>query len=312
VERRWGVLHQTVKHLLQEVTKKTGVSVTSFLAYKDVGALRTPQEVYLKKNHPFNQGYGVIAHSGYHVIDQIAWLLQASFDVGKKPDSFHLCSEFDFPCDYFTQVSPEDLGKAYRDFQNNHKPIDLNGLGEINSHTHITFFMANRVLARGSFQIGSGGVSQRDSLAYNQHELASIYEHDPGKTKLESYLFCQGPFQTIEVNICQNRANEEKQGKYSPGGKHHAEIRITRNKHVFPECFATRVIQAKHLEVNEERLSVTAMRRAIYEFLDRVSGGNIPPNPVSDIESHELGIAIMSAIYESASQGEKRIYCKYM
>ena len=107
-QRRFLPQFQIVQDLVNEISSKYGMPITSMQSTHSDGQWRLPYEVLKFKYHPL-LGWGKVSHSGYHFIDMASKIVKDSFKEANKN---------------FDEISLEDHYKLYEEKGLNKKEID--------------------------------------------------------------------------------------------------------------------------------------------------------------------------------------------
>lgn len=94
VQRRYEHGFDKVKELISETAKKFNMPITSMQIMHADGSWRFPQEVLTQESHGLKDGFGKVAHSGYHMFDTAWQMYQSGLVDDKQPDQFEI---FSFP-----------------------------------------------------------------------------------------------------------------------------------------------------------------------------------------------------------------------
>lgn len=306
-QRRYHAAFVKIKELIDEVTQKTGVPITSFQTTHCDGQWRMPKEIIEQNYHPYNQGYGKCSHSGYHSIDIINWLVMSSIKNEKQfPHNIEIFSNFMYPKDFINQLpfenyikmfdSSEMLGYNISDYIKKTK-----NFGEIDAQISITYKNKyNQITTIGQWNLLHNSFSQRNWPTAVGKDL---YKGN-GRIRHELHYIVQGPFQTIIFESYQSEEILNKNTNNSNiGGEYHLDIHVFRNSKMFNNWKSYTKITIDDLQNSILRgysrgHQEDARRLAIISFLKSIDDNEI--KRLSDIEDHKLSTEILSSIYKSA------------
>lgn len=124
-----------------------------------------------------------------------------------------------------------------------------------------------------------------------------------GRVKQEIYSVHQGPFQSLKILVWQSAPDQESAPPelYRIGGDRHFELHAFRNQALFPDWEAYERFDLRDLEeVTSEDLLVGPGKISIMsEFLGAVAGQVHRRELRSDLQSHRIATAMLSATYQS-------------
>lgn len=305
-QRRYHPAFRLVRERIAEITAATGCPVTSIQAHHSDGQWRLPDELRDLSYHGFEQGYGKIAHSGYHFLDLVPWLLAAGETDRTRLDSADVHAAVARPRDVLAQLGStahERLMPGFADrnpYTEHQLRRDTHGFGEVDAMLSLTFRSRGHVMTLGGVTLLHNGFSQRGGLTAANSDL---YRGN-GRVRHETLILHQGPFQTVHVHSLQTLPGTVNVDDHAPGGALHVEIHVFRNgrlrgdwqtyTHYDPDAITT----AGGAEPTQE----AARRRAIEEFLDYLHGRRAREDLVSDLDGHRRGVALMAGAYLSTAR----------
>jgi predicted dehydrogenase len=142
-------LKSYINHLiLEERAPLTGIDI-----HFAGGVWKTPNEYLLDENHPFNYGYGILLHSGYHYVDLLAYLLELNTPLFSAT-SYSLNVMVSKPVDQFNRESR--LNGPYRE-------EDFKECGEVDFLMIGQAFKERAVMTNFSMKLFGTSVSARRS-----------------------------------------------------------------------------------------------------------------------------------------------------
>ncbi len=308
VQRRFHPLFRKMKERIREVYEFANCPVTSIQAFHGDGQWRFPTEIIEQNYHPYNQGYGIVSHFGYHVIDIVSWLMEK---CDKKPDSMEVISSFSTPVDFLRQYTFCDYRRDFKNFDNYNKYSEkefierTRNFGEVDCFSNFVFKKEGRVITLASINMSHNGFSQRNWVTAEGRDL---YKGN-GRVRHESYYILQGPFQAIAYLSYQSKeVNPDLQKDlFRIGGEYHAEVHVFRNSRFNPKwkCveyfnmkdFVKRTMKDKSRGHQEE-----ARRELITGFINSLLTGSREIAKYSDLIHDDRSVKMMSAVYQSISK----------
>ncbi|OBK37154.1 hypothetical protein A5658_04560 [Mycobacterium sp. 1245111.1] len=92
-----------------------GVPLTSIESSFAHGYWNMPDEFFMRENHSYRDGYGVLLHAGYHAIDTVCWLLDANDALGYNAayDEMRVSTRHVNAADFFCQVNEQAYELAF-------------------------------------------------------------------------------------------------------------------------------------------------------------------------------------------------------
>lgn len=306
-QRRYHPAFLKIKELLKEVFGETNCPVTSIQSFHSDGQWRMPTEIVDQDYHPYNQGYGKCSHSGYHSLDLVPWLLEATENKEKFINNVDVTANFMRPSDFIYQLNLTDYRKLFKDFDshNKYQEKELNQIyknfGEMDAFISAVFKHDDKVQTLGSINLVHNGFAQRNWVTAKGRDL---YKGN-GRVRHESHYIEQGPFQAISYISYQSKEVDPSNltGLYDVGGEYHLDIHVFRNDKMFPKWKNYERITVKDLgvEIMEGKSrghQEDARRASILEFVAALRG---KVNKVeSDYNSHRRSTALFYAAYQSA------------
>ena len=312
VQRRYHPAFEKIRNLIKEVFNETNCPITSIQAFHSDGQWRLPNEIMDVDYHSFNHGYGKCSHSGYHFFDIIIWLMKAAEEKGKKVNNVDVFSNFVRPSDFLSQIEKKDYEKIFPNFNSYNKynfeklKKSYKRFGEIDSFCSFAFKRGGDIITLASVNLVHNGFSKRGWLSLAGKDL---YKGN-GPIRHESYIIEQGPFQAIHFNSFQSGEVNPNitNNLYEVGNEYHLDIHVFRNDNYFSgwknyEKFSIKELGKNYLHGRSRGHQEDARREAILEFISFLQGNEI--DPVSEITSHENGISLCGAVYQSASKRYK-------
>jgi len=310
-QRRFHNLFGKMKEAIRDVYEYTHCPITSIQAFHGDGQWRFPTEIIEQNYHPYNQGYGVCSHSGYHVFDIVSWLMEGS---DHNPDEMEVVSNFSTPNDLIEQYTFADYRRDFKDFEKYNKYSKrefikkAKNFGEVDSFNNFAFKKKGRVITLASVNISHNGFSQRN---WPTAEGKDLYKGN-GRVRQESYYILQGPFQAISYLSYQSKEVDPNLQKdlFKVGGEYHADVYIFRNSTFNPkwkslEQFSVKNFIRGSMKDRSRGHQEEARREAVVEFVDNLLTGNRRIALHSDLTQDERSVKMMSAVYQSMSRRKK-------
>ncbi len=326
--RRFHPAYYYVGKLLEDVSKKYGVGVTSLSSFNSDGQWRLPNELEDITYHGYENGNGVISHFGYHYLDLISTWYRKGTPEKDRADKLKVFSSFSTALNYSKQLPQSITSKLLTDYgepkpsnQRDFLEQHISLYGEVDAFSSIEFLRGDIQTAHASIQMLHSGFSQR---AWTK-PAENLYKEN-GRLRWENHLIQQGPLHAIEIRSFQavqpaHLNPEDGIPRWELGGSDQLEINIYRNSIIGGKPLET--IQVKdllhdiprhdvlHEDVKAKTLKLFAglvakdMRlldslKADKEWKAYVNTmASSSDQDKSFIGAHQPTVAIMSAMYQS-------------
>lgn len=306
VQRRYDHGFDKVRELIAEATEKFNVPITSMQVMHADGSWRFPQEVLTQESHGLFDGFGKIAHSGYHMFDMIWQMYQSGQVSGKEPDELQvfsspltpagldICLNEDDYVGYFgsqyesTGLSPSEYKDTIADY------------GEIDSFSTVRLLKDGENICNISVNLLHSSFARRSWATPN----TDFYKGN-GRVKHQQFIIQQGPFQCIQIHNYQSKDEHDVDNtdEFGVGGNNHFDIYIFRNAGMFGEGQAFTKISARDLEdENVSGLTIeNAKYRVIREFVEFILGKIELGDVKSNIDTHAVPVKLLSGICQSSA-----------
>lgn len=307
VQRRYDHGFDKVKELIAETTQKFNVPITSMQVMHADGSWRFPKEILTQESHGLSEGFGKIAHSGYHLFDMAWQLYLSSMVADKRPDGLEIFSSAFNPTGLDVCINEKDYHGYFGD------KFDPTGLsrqqyldtcadyGEMDSFNIIRLMKEGVNICNISVNLIHSSFSRRSWAMPN----ADFYKGN-GRVKHQQFIIQQGPFQCIQIHNYQSRDQHDidNSNEFDVGGNNHFDIYVFRNVGMYGYGKAFTKISSLDLEQQIETSGLTvenAKYRIIREFIDFMLG-EIPLGAVkSNIDTHAVQVKIMSGVCQSSA-----------
>lgn len=310
-QRRFHPLFRKIKEKIKEVYERTNCPITSIQAFHGDGQWRFPTEIIEQNYHPYNQGYGIVSHSGYHVIDIVSWLMEG---YDKSPDNMEVISNFLTPMDLLHQYTFNDYRRDFKNFDDYNRYSEkefmkkVQDFGEVDCFSNFVFKKKGRVITLASINMSHNGFSQRNWVTAKGRDL---YKGN-GRVRHESYYILQGPFQAITYLSYQSKEVDPALQKdlFSIGGEYHAEVYVFRNSRFNPQWKCVEYFNIKDFIKGTMRdksrgHQEEARRELITGFINNLMSGSREIAKYSDLIYDARSVKMMSAIYRSISRRKR-------
>ncbi len=307
-QRRYHSAFQKMRELAREVFEQTNCPITSIQSFYSDGQWRLPSEIINIKYHSYNDGFGKCSHTGYHTLDIVPWLLEATKSLEKNINNVDIFTNFVRPSDFISQLNLTDYEKIFPDFKEKNTYAEkqfrkiTRGYGEIDAFNSFAFKHNKNTITLGSLNFVHNGFSQRGWIKPKK----DLYKGN-GRVRHETHFVEQGPFQAISLISYQSAEVDpsQKNGVYDIGGEYHLDIHVFRNHNLFPKWKIYEKYSIKDLNKNivtgySRGHQEDARRKCIVEFIEFIKGKAIISN--SDYLNHEIGTKLLSGIYLSAAR----------
>lgn len=308
-QRRFEAGFKKVFSLINEVSEKFNVPVTSIQAMHADGVWIFPDEIVEQKCHPYNQGYGKCSHSGFHLFDIVWQFYKAGQIKGKMADSAEVFTSFVTPKGILTQINQDDykqyFGNEYlKRFRRSNKNLDLTyqKYGENDAFSLVKLLNKNRNICNISINLLHNSFSRRAWV----NPKKDLYKGN-GRVKHQYYHIQQGPFQCIQIHNYQSNDKQDISNieDYELGGNNHFDIYVFRNKEMFDDTQKPLEIIKLHDLITSENTDdsrlyhETVKDKVILEFISSIRGEVEKKDSTSSITSYHVPVQIMSSIYKS-------------
>lgn len=309
--RRYHPGFQKVFELIREVRDWSGCPVTSISSEHCDGQWRLPGEIISQQYHPYNQGYGKLSHSGYHLLDMVHCFTLAGQVEGKTPDAMSLTSSFVLPQGFLNQVSREDyvryFGQQYRQAcpaRDDELRGQMEGFGEIDAAALVEFRRRGEVVSQATIRLQHNGFARRTWLQPGK----DLYKGN-GRVRHERHRIDNGPFQTVYIESYQANDRHEASDRmdFDLGGNNHFDILVFRNPGPRGSERPMEVIRIKNLPGTADfdtgvLYNEQVKEACLLEFL-QFARGELPLSHLrSNIDAHALTVRMMSGIYEARAE----------
>jgi len=299
---------------IEEIRDKTGCPVTSISSTHCDGQWRLPSEIVTQDYHSYNQGYGKVSHSGYHIIDSVYRFLKAGLVPAKTPDTMEMFSSFVQPDGFLHQLGEGDylriFGEDYssvRRFQEKELRAVFSRFGEMDAKALVTFRKAGAAVCQAQIDLKHNGFARRTWLRPGD----DLYKGN-GRVKHERHEIQSGPFQTVLIESYQSRDKHDQcgPGDFEVGGNNHFDIHVFRNCGITGDDAPLETWKLSDLAetdgYDDGRLYTEQVKEAgLVEFVRCVEGSLPKSDLSSNIEDHLISAQMMSAMYVSHVLGRR-------
>ncbi len=312
VQRRYEYGFDVVKELITEVKDKFNMPVTSIQAMHADGTWMFPKEVLTQESHRHFDGYGKVAHSGYHIFDMVWQLYEAGLVDKKRPDHLEVLSSSLSPAGLSIDLDEKDYQKYFGD---TYEPTGYSAkayinkvkdYGEMDSFSTIRLIKDNENICNISINLLHSSFSRRSWAVPN----ADRYKGN-GRVKHQQFTIQQGPFQCIQIHNYQSKGQHDvdNSNEFDIGGNNHFDVYVFRNSDMFGAQKSFFKLSSKDLEKKEHsgRLVVEkAKERVIIEFVNFMLGKIEKSKLKSNINTHAMPVKIVSGVYQSSMRLKKQ------
>jgi len=307
VQRRYEHGFDKVRELISETAKKFKIPVTSMQVMHADGSWRFPQEVITQESHGLKDGFGKVAHSGYHMFDMVWQMYQSGFVDDKQPDQLEIFSSPLTPSGLSLYLNEEDYSRYFgsdykRTGLSSKQYLDkISDYGEMDSFSIIRLLRGGENICNISVNLLHSSFSRRSWATPNE----DLYKGN-GRIKHQQFIIQQGPFQCIQIHNYQSKDKHDvdNSDEFEVGGNNHFDIYVFRNVGMFGEGKAFFKISARDLEQQADITGLTgenAKDRVIREFIEFILG-RININDVkSNIDTHAVSVKLMSGVCQSSA-----------
>ncbi len=310
VHRRYHPLINYGLDIIRMVSGQTGCPVTNIHCYHSDGQWRFPAEMLTQKHHSYYDGHGKISHSGFHFIDLLTRIWAAGEVSGKEADVVDVACAVVTPQGLLRQMQQGDYARLFGETYAKACTLPDSVLdkkfvrfGEIDAEVQVRFLREGVPIGLGNLSLLHNGFSRRSWIEPGP----DLYKGN-GRVKHEQHRVHLGPFLSLQLHSCQAKDRHDACGKgdQALGGNNHFEMWVFRNKDMIGGEAVERVTMedvSKTDAFSNGRLHIDQVKEGVLKDFADVLCGRIQPEAVkSGIESHEMAVAMMSAIYCSAAR----------
>lgn len=306
VQRRYEFGFEKVKELIAEVRDRFNMPITSIQAMHADGTWIFPKEILSQESHRHFDGYGKVAHSGYHIFDTVWQLYESGLVDEKRPDHLEIVSSPLLPSGLSVDLSEKDylkyFGLKYKQTTLSEKKYreKVKNYGEIDSFNIIRLLKNKENICNISINLLHSSFSGRSWA------IPSVDRYKGnGRIKHQQFIIQQGPFQCIQIHNYQSKDfhDVDNSTEFDIGGNNHFDIYVFRNSGMFGSGRSFYKISAKDLEEKKRAsrlIGENAKERVVLEFLNFMLGKTNISNLKSNIDSHSIPVKIMSGVYQSS------------
>lgn len=298
-QRRYHPGFDIVRDLVNEVSEKFNIVVTSVSAHHSDGQWRMPGEIETMPYHGFTDGNGKLSHSGYHIFDSLSQIVEDSY---KKT---HRHIEKIIVSAYFTKpehiINQLDYSKIFKEeLRLNHTP-DFTRYGEHDAVVSGQFSYGEEARTLFTISLLHNSVSDRSWIQSREN----LYKMN-GRIKHEFFNIHQGPLQNIQVHSFQSRGDHDDPFSEGTGVGTDSHFEI----HVFKNAAICGGVPYEMININEKAntdgrlISEGSKQIMCQEFVSFCKHQIAKEDLKSEISKHGTGIALLAASYKSgASKG---------
>lgn len=296
--RRYSNTYRFIHSYLTDLVKKYQIPISFMDIYHADGTWCMPGEFYSKENHPYKYGYGMLMHTGYHLVDLLAWFSQINDEIeGKKPDKVRLYVSSVSPYDFLGMIDTKGYEKIfgvdrYNDLMMKNN-FELKKFGELDVCVNFQFLRKDKVITTAIMNLLQNSYSQR-----SQADLQPDIYINRGRVKHERF--------NIQVSHLLNLQaySYQPEIKKKLGKKSSYSIDIYSNPHLASEKEVVRI--------DSEKLLAKKMKDGGYDYFDYEK--TLDESFVdflekrkskSDLLFHERTNLLLSKIYEAIGKGRR-------
>ena len=309
-QRRFLPQFEIVQNLVNEISEKYGMPITSMQSTHSDGQWRLPNEILTLKYHPL-LGWGKVSHSGYHFIDMASKIVKDSFKMAdKKFDEISVFSKFIRPSGLLMMQNQNDLNKIFGekyfeiDKREDNELLNLyksNNEAELDATALINLSYNSIPLTNITLNLIHNGFSRRSWLEPNTKDL---YKGN-GRVRHEYHNIEQGCLQNIQIHSYQSKDKHDinTESDFEIGGNNHYDIYIFRNTGIIGgktfEKIDGKETAEKYSLDKSKVMNELARHEAVKQFLEVIIGRKKVDEVKGNITDHNMSVQIMSMIYES-------------
>lgn len=297
-QRRFSNTYRFIHSYLLDFVKKYRFPISFLDVYHADGTWYMPDEFNSMENHPYKYGYGMLMHTGYHLVDLLAWLSQINDELeDKKPDKIRLYVSSVSPYDFFGMVD----SRNYQDIFGINKFEDLMGkknselkkFGELDVCANFQFLQKDKIVSSALLNLLQNSYSQRATA-----ELEADFYRGRGRVKHEKV--------NIQVSHLLNLQAYSYQPEIKKGKGKNGRFAIDFYR-------SPLLVNEKGVErIDSEKLLSKKIRDRGYEYIDYEK--TLDESFIDFIENrksksdfllHERTNLLMSKLYEAIARGRK-------
>jgi hypothetical protein len=300
--RRYHPAFRKMLALLEEMRDRTRCPVTSIYSMHSDGQWRLPTELVDLDNHGYNQGIGVVSHSGYHLIDIACQFMLVGTVREKLPDRLDIFSSFVNARGILRQMSEEDYARIFSDYRDVARYTEdelyerCADFGEVDAFVSLELLRDGDCVGHMTIEDLHNSFSQRYRVLPN---LGNLYK-GMGRLNHEYHSVQQGPFQNIQMHAYQSKSPQvgSDETDYAVGGNNHRDIHVFRNSNVLGGERYWRIGMDELIQLSPGGSVNRTVECAVVEEFVRYLHGEVKLAELrSNIDTHWLPVAILSGIY---------------
>lgn len=260
------------------------------------GVWDLPHEFYLRQNHPYKYGYGLLMHSGYHFIDLFAWLLHVNDRLrDRRIDCIETFARHMMPYEMVHMYGADKYNQLFNTERYTSSSADFNvkrmqDLGETDLFLMLQAKSQGLGVTNASINLLHNSFSRRASIE------GSMVDWTNGKATHERVSLQVPNLLNIQTHHYQSSKLEEGVPYGEVGHLDHFDIYIFRNANLIGgkplETFRI-TKDFKHGEQGLKDMELRAKKRMFLDFIQRRYSA-------SNFLDHDLTIKTLVSIYECA------------
>ncbi len=314
VQRRHHKGYHLVKEKIDEIMDLFHCPITSMNAFSNDWQWRFPDEIINQNYHSYNEGYWKVWHSGFHIVDIVAFLLMSTSIWEKKIVWWEVFSSGVFPEDVVSQFNFDDYENAFPGYSLREKYSESGFMKKVKDFWEID--ISSIITLKNSLW-------KQTLLSINQwHNWLSCRSWDTadwrdlykwnGRIRQEHITIEQWPFQSIFIETFKSWNYWDQDSKQTMHWwENHFDIHIHRNKNMNEKWKSYEMVSWKELYGRiDDSYNYKSSKDWIDLFFYNINNKISWEKSFSNILDFNLSIQMFSSIYKSLAlkhEGENPI-----
>lgn len=307
VQRRYHPGFDIVRGLVNDMSEKFNIPVTSISAHHSDGQWRMPSELETMTYHGFTDGNGKLSHSGYHLFDSLSQIVEDSYKKSRRSVEKIIASA------YFTKpehiINQLDYSKIFEEnVQLDHVP-DFTRYGEHDAAVSGQFSCGEDTRTLFTISLLHNSISDRHWIQSRK----DLYKKN-GRIKHEFLNIHQGPLQNIQVHSFQSKSDHDDPFSEGTGvgTDSHFEIHVFKNAAI---CGGVpyEIINANEKIDTEGKLITEGSKQIMCQEFVAFCKEQIQKKQLrSEVSKHGVGVALLAVSYRSGASNGKGIEADFL
>jgi predicted dehydrogenase len=302
LQRRFQDAYQDLRATIRQVFDATQCPVTSVTIVHNDGQWRFPEELLRESYHGFDEGIGKLAHTGYHFLDIVPWLIEDAQKPELPIDTLTVQCNLIRPKDLIFILPPQTIGRLFGNGHLRGATTPLSELaqqmaryGEVDAYVTIRFCHQDIVICHANLTLLHSGLSYR-----HWADTSADPYINKGRIKQETLLLYQGPFLAAQYH--RYRATRGPGSEHRDfGGEHHNELNYIFNDKMLG--FGDGPVVRKSFERKVSDRGVPGDKlRGLDNFFAAILHGSRASCEMT-LEEHWGSVRLLASVYRAAALG---------